>query len=59
MVDDKSLEIMAEYIQDMRSIAEHLKKTGTGIVTIERNVTRILSSIRLLEMNITDVAKIN
>jgi hypothetical protein len=58
MIDNKSLESMTEDIQSMRSIAEHLRETGKEIVTVERNITRILSSIRLLEMNVTDVAKI-
>lgn len=56
MVDDKGLEGLAEDIKKMRSIAEHLRDTGKGIATIERNTKRILSSIRLLEMNVTDVA---
>lgn len=58
MVGNKSLQSMAEDIQKLRSIAEHLREAGKGIVTIERNTTRILSSIRLLEMNVRDVAKV-
>jgi hypothetical protein len=58
MLDRKYLEGMAEDIQKMQAIAEKLKEKGKGIETIDRNLTRILSSIRLLEMNVTDVAKI-
>jgi hypothetical protein len=58
MMDKKTLESMADDIQNMRTIAEHLKETGKGIETIDRNLTRILSSIRLLEMNVSDVVKI-
>ena len=58
MVNKKTLESMAEDIQKMKNIAENLQKTGEGIETIDRNLTRILSSIRLLEINVTDVAKI-
>ena len=58
MIDKKTLENMAEDIQKMRGLAEHLKETGKGIETIDRNLTRILSSIRLLEMNVSDVVKI-
>ncbi|MFZ7111591.1 MAG: hypothetical protein ACOWYE_07905 [Desulfatiglandales bacterium] len=58
MMDKASLDQMAEYIQTMRNIAETLKEAGTGIQSIERNVTRILASIRLLEMNVSDIAKI-
>ena len=58
MMDKASLDNMAEHIQNMRKIAEDLKAAGTGIQSVERNVTRILSSIRLLEMNVSDIAKI-
>jgi len=58
MMDKASLDNMAEYIQNMRNMAETLKKAGAGIQSVERNVTRILSSIRLLEMNVSDIAKI-
>ena len=58
MIDKKTLESMADDIQNMRTIVEHLKETGKGIETIDRNITRILSSIRLLEMNVSDVVKI-
>ena len=58
MIDKTHLQTMAKDIQKMRRLAEHLQETGKGIESIERNMTRILSSIRLLEMNVTDVAKI-
>ena len=58
MIDKERLESMAKEIQMMRNIAERLKDTGRGIGSVECNITRILSSIRLLEMNISDVAKI-
>ena len=57
MIDRKSLEGMAEDIQNMRTIAEHLRESGKGIESIECNITRILSSVRLLELNVTDVVK--
>lgn len=58
MIDKERLESMAEEIQTMRHIAEHLKEMGKGIGSVECNIERILSSIRLLELNISDVAKI-
>ena len=57
MVEKTHLEDMVQTIQNMRTDAERLKKAGAGIEAIERNVIRILSSIRLLELNITDVVK--
>lgn len=58
MIDKERLESMAEEIQKMRDMAEHLKEMGKGMGSVECNIARILSSIRLLELNISDVAKI-
>ena len=58
MIDKERLESMTEEIQKMRRTAEHLKEMGKGIGSVECNIERILSSIRLLELNISDVAKI-
>ena len=58
MIDKEHLESMTEEIQTMRNIAENLKEMGKDLSSVECNIERILSSIRLLEMNITDVSKI-
>jgi hypothetical protein len=58
MIDKERLESMAEEIQKMRHMAEHLKEKGKGIGSVECNLERILSSIRLLELNISDIVKI-
>ena len=57
-MDNKRLENMAEEIQILRNSAEKLEDMGQGIKSVECYVKRILSGIRLLEMNVTDVAKI-
>ena len=36
MIDNKNLESMAEDIQNMRRIAEHLRETGTGIESLKQ-----------------------
>ena len=46
---------MDERIRRMRILAEELREMGKGIKAVERNVHRILASISLLELNITDV----
>jgi hypothetical protein len=44
-----------ERIRKMRILAEELKKMGKGVQAVERNVDRILASICVLELNISDV----
>ncbi len=46
---------MDERIQQMRQLAEELREKGKGIQAVERNVDRILASIRILELNVSDV----
>jgi hypothetical protein len=58
MIEIKMLESMVDDIQKLRNIAERLKEKGKGIQSIDCNLTKILSSIRLLELNVSDVAKI-
>ena len=49
------IEELDERIRKMRLLAEELKKIGKGIQAVERNVDRILASICVLELNISDV----
>ena len=51
-VDIKDLD---RAIQQMRQVAEELKSKAGGIQAVERNVDRILASIKMLELNISDV----
>ena len=44
-----------ERIRKMRILAEELKEMGKGIQAVEKNVDRILASITVLELNISDV----
>ena len=50
------VEELGERIRQLRQIAEELRQKGEGIETLERNVDRILAGVRLLEINISDVA---
>lgn len=45
---------MSERIRKMRILAEELKEMGKGIRTVEKNTDRILASITVLELNISD-----
>ena len=49
------LEAIDERIQLMKATAQELKEMGKSIPAMERNVLRILASIKMLEINISDV----
>jgi len=53
-----NVEELADRIRQLRQIAEELREKGEGIETLERNVERILASVRLLEINISDVTAV-
>ena len=55
MENHRKIEEMDERIQKMRQLAEELREEGRGIQAVERNVDRILASIRILELNVSDV----
>ena len=44
-----------ERIRKMRILAEELKEMGKGIQAVEKNADRILASISVLELNVSDV----
>jgi len=50
-----SLEDMDEKIQDMKKAAAALKGMGRGVPALEKNVSRILASLKMLELNISDL----
>jgi len=45
-------------IQSMKKTAEELKQMGDDFPALYRNISRILASIRMLELNISDAANI-
>ena len=49
------LEAIEERIQLMKEAAQELKEMGKNIPAMERNLIRILASIKMLEINISDV----
>jgi len=52
-VDIKELDIK---IQSMKKTAEELKQMGEEFPALYRNISRVLASIKMLELNISDVA---
>jgi hypothetical protein len=53
-----NIEELAERIQALRRIAEEIGEKGKGIETLERNVLRILTGVRMLEINIGDLMEV-
>jgi hypothetical protein len=49
---------MAKKIRVLKQTAVELKRISGGIQAVERNVDRILASIKMLEINISDLADI-
>lgn len=42
-------------IQKIRKAAEELKELSGGIQAVDRNASRILASVKMLEINISDI----
>ena len=55
MVDKDVLMKMDEKIQAIREAALELKEISGGIQAVDRNVDRILVSVKMLEINVSDV----
>ncbi|MDH5696826.1 MAG: hypothetical protein OEZ00_09575 [Dehalococcoidia bacterium] len=58
MVKEYKIEDMAEKIQILKQTATELKRISGGIQAVDKNVDRILASIKMLEINISDVVGI-
>jgi hypothetical protein len=58
MTQDYDIKAMAEKISAIRKDAEALKEISGGIPAVDRNADRILANVRMLEININDVAEI-
>lgn len=46
-------------IQAMKSSAEELKRLGDNFPALARNTVRILASIKMLEINISDLVELD
>ncbi len=56
---DAELKKMAETIAQIRKAAEELRAlAGTDFPAVEKNVDRILASVKMLELNVTDVVEL-
>jgi hypothetical protein len=58
MVKSDHIKEMAEKVQAIKKAATELKNISGGIQAVDRNVDRILASVKMLEMNINDILSI-
>ncbi len=58
MTPERDIEIMAEKIQLIKESATELSRISGGIQAVDRNVDRILATVKMLEINISDVVNI-
>jgi len=58
MANKIDLKELDSKIQSMKKTAEELRLMGEDFPALYRNISRILASIKMLELNISDVATI-
>jgi hypothetical protein len=58
MAEEYNVNEMAEKIQAIKETATELKNISGGIQAVDRNVDRILASVKMLEINISDIVDI-
>jgi len=58
MVEEYNVKEMAGKIQAIKEAATELQDISGGIQAVDRNVDRILASVKMLEINISDIADI-
>lgn len=55
MTQDYDVRAMAAKIEHLKKTVMELKDVSGGIKAVERNIERMLASIRVLELDISDV----
>ena len=58
MAKDYNVKEMAEKVASLKQGANELKLMAGGLQAVERNVDRILASIKMLEINVSDIVDI-
>jgi len=58
MIESYRVNEMAEKIQAIKEAATELQNISGGIQAVDRNVGRILASVKMLEINISDISGI-
>ncbi len=55
-MNTKDLKELDSKIQSIKKTAEELKQMGEDFPALSRNVSRLLASVKMLELNVSDVA---
>ena len=58
MTEEYDIKRMARIIQGIKEAASKLKEASGGIPAVDRNAERILATVKMLEINVSDVASI-
>ena len=58
MAEEYDIRAMAEIIKSLREDAEKLKEIAGELPTVQKNADRILADVKMLEINISDVAEV-
>ena len=58
MIEDYKVKEMMENIQAIKKAATELQNISGGIQAVARNVDRILASVKMLEINVSDIVGI-
>lgn len=59
MYQDRDIQRIGRKIMLMKQSAEDLRAEGAGFPALERNMVRILASLKMLEINIAEVADLD
>jgi hypothetical protein len=59
MMTLNDLKKIDEKIQEMKSTAQELNRLGDNFPALARNSVRILASIKMLEINISDLVELD
>jgi len=55
VTEEYKIREMAEKIQVIKKASTELQRISGGIQAVDRNADRILASVRMLEINISDI----
>jgi molybdenum cofactor biosynthesis enzyme MoaA len=55
MAENYQVDDMAKKVKALKDTATELKRLSGGVPAVERNVDRILASIKMLEINVSDL----